>query len=136
MVTRKSNKPAGRGVKDDEVKTLYHDEVLLWLIENLSNVVADVFGMNDQEEQASFAKALSLGKQWVSGEFLELLKKFADGTKDPAQSYMEALREEPNKLSEETRDMLAQAVGRFEAVKRKIGAAERREGFGAAEVNS
>ncbi len=79
MATRKSSKPAGRAVKDEEVKSAYHDEVLNWLIENLDEVVSDRWGMDSDRLSAVVEKARSSALEWLDGPAKRKFDAYASG---------------------------------------------------------
>jgi hypothetical protein len=97
MVTRKSSKPAGRDVSDDEVKTPHHDDVLNWLIDNLQNVVVDVWRVSDEKIEKSLESARAAAKNWIA-HFGNRLKDFAEGKKEPEKSRMHVSYDPPEKL--------------------------------------
>lgn len=118
MVTRKASKPAGRGVSDDEVKTPHHDDVLSWLIESLSPLVAGLWRLSDERTNQIFANARTKAKDWTL-RFSKDLQEFAQG-KEPAQQRMYSSFDPPEELSKVTRATLAQAADKTKAVVKKI----------------
>lgn len=84
MVTRKAGKPAGRNaVKDAEVKTAYHDEVLNWLIDKLDVVVADRWGMSPDGLAVALQEARQAVSLWITEELAEELASYLDGSRRP-----------------------------------------------------
>ena len=100
MVTRKASKPAGRGVKDEEVKSAHHDEILNWLIENLDTVVADRWGMSTDALDAALSKAKEYGLGWLQDPVVRKLKEYADGSRTLSS------RDESGSLKDETKVLL------------------------------
>lgn len=116
MVTRKSRKSASRAVQDEEVKTLYHDEVLNWLIDSLDVVVAASWGLNEADLSRCLDEARSSAKQWVSDDVCRSLKEFASGDRQPRERRFFDEDDEIISIGEPTRRLLKNAAGRTKDV--------------------
>jgi hypothetical protein len=124
MAASKREKPAARNaVKDEEVKTAEHDALLHWLIENVSDVVADRWGLAEGEVSEKLAVAKKTAKEWVEGSVLETLQGYAEGTLKREPDLWRVGRkkgEDDGTLSEPTRRAAAMAVQRVPAVAKAI----------------
>lgn len=130
MVTRKASKPAGRGVKDEEVKSAHHDEILNWLIENLDTVVADRWGMSTDALDAALSKAKKDGLDWLQNTVVRKLNEYADGTRKLSS------RDGSGVLRDETKALLLQALQRNPKVKKAVADIQVKESDGDAMVQA
>jgi hypothetical protein len=136
MVTRKSTKAAGRGVKDEEVKTAYHDEVLNWLIDNLDVVAADRWGWNDVV--AEVRSAQEWARTWIERAVAVELQEFGIGKLVPYDP-LRVVRGETCKrfeLEQNTKAALLAAASRVPLVLGAIDAFKAPDGVGDASVKS
>ena len=78
MVTTKTDKPAGRVLKDKEVLTVRHDELLSWSIDHLETLVADNWGLSQDEMPEAIAEARESAATWLD-RFQHELAKFESG---------------------------------------------------------
>lgn len=120
MVTRKSSRPAGRGHLEEEVKSEYHDDVLNWLIDNLSTVVGDRWGLDDESLNEAVKNARKSGTEWVQDTVCSALKEYAEGKRQPEPDRRAAKNTPPVQLSESTQLALSDALRRADAVKKRV----------------
>lgn len=120
MVTRKSSRPDGRGYLEEEVKSEYHDDVLNWLIDNVSTVVADRWGLDDENLNEAMEKARKSGTGWVQDAVCSTLKEYAEGKRQPRPEPRSDKNTPPVQLSESTQLALSDALRRADAVKKRI----------------
>jgi hypothetical protein len=136
MVTRTANKQAGRGIKDQEVKTAYHDEVLNWLIDNLDVVAADRWGLHDVAEEVKSAK--DSARTWIERTVAVELQDFGSGKRVPYDSFrvMRGETGKPFELAKNTKEALLAAASRVPLVLGAIDAFKASDGAGSASVKS
>lgn len=135
MATRKSTKPVGRGVNDEEVKTAYHDEVLNWLIDKLDVVVADRWGMSPEAVATELGEAKEQACQWLKDTVVPALSGYGAGSKRPGGSVF-AHRNKSTELKDETKATLLKAAAGAPEVSKAIKQLRALESTGDAVVKS
>lgn len=121
MATKKSSQPAGRGVKDEEVKTAYHDELLNWLIDNLAEVITDRWGMTSDEVERSMEEARQKELKWIDRGAKDRFEKCADPNAEDGYD---------RPLSDAARHSMKLAESRVPAVRSRIASIVPLESFG------
>lgn len=126
MATKRSSQPAGRGVKDAEVKSVYHDELLNWLIDNLAVVVADRWSMSPETVEQVVKQSRKEAMDSAESEARESFGKYADLESDGRGVQ----------IDDEARNACALAASRLPDVLKRIESIKASETLGHAVIIS
>lgn len=112
--------PAGRKIKDKEVATASHDELLIWLVDNLAGVCNSFLAMSPSQWKVAVSKAKVEEIEWLESKAVPYLARYARGELQ-SNGY---LMNETSELSDECKAALKDAICQLPAAQRVIEAFE------------